>query len=372
MTPSVKDQSASAQQGALAPSQHEEIVLLPDLFVSFHSQEPRFHPKYQQVKQESESWIANLCHYDEKSYKKHVKADFPSFIAMWVHDVEPEDFRTIVDWSNWVFDFDDMFDEGFLQKNPEQAKIQVTNLKNVMSDNGSNPMMTSEDPLLSVFASVWHRLAKRSSEGVRKRFIEASIDYVDGVLRQVEVVASAVRPDEEEYIAMRRRSIGVTPCLVFIEYCYGLDLPDEVAQDAAIQQLQKLAKELVVIQNDAVSFLKELADGIDQNLVAFYGRRGLPPQEAYDRIDILYKARCRQWYLAWADVPQWGEAIDKQVQKYIHSMQALVAANLHWSFRSTRYFGEKTDQVRQTRAITVSSEQLLKNGLAQPRKKSDG
>ena len=71
------------------------------------------------------------------------------------------------------------------------------------------------------------------------------------------------------------------------------------------------------------------ADGIDQNLVAFYGR-GLPPQEAYDKVEMLLKARCRQWYLARADVPQWGETIDKQVQKYIDSMQDLIAGNLHW------------------------------------------
>ena len=72
------------------------------------------------------------------------------------------------------------------------------------------------------------------------------------------------------------------------------------------------------------------ADGLDHNLVAFYGQCGLSPQEAYDKIDILMKDRCRQWYLAWADVPQWGETIDKQVQKYIHAMQDVVTANLHW------------------------------------------
>ena len=55
-----------------------------------------------------------------------------------------------------------VFDEGFLQKNPEQAKIQVTNIKNVMSVDDPSHMMTSEDPLLTVFASVWHRVAKVS------------------------------------------------------------------------------------------------------------------------------------------------------------------------------------------------------------------
>ena len=58
MAPSVKAQSVPAPQGLLKPSQGDETVLLPDLFVSFHAEEPRFHPGYQQVKQESEAWFA--------------------------------------------------------------------------------------------------------------------------------------------------------------------------------------------------------------------------------------------------------------------------------------------------------------------------
>ena len=54
-----------------------------------------------------------------------------------------------------------VFDEGFVQKNPEQAKIQVAHIMNVMNvDDPSH--MTSEDPLLEAFASVWHRVAKVS------------------------------------------------------------------------------------------------------------------------------------------------------------------------------------------------------------------
>ena len=36
-------------------------------------------------------------------------------------------------------------------------------------------------------------------------------------------------------------------------------------------------------------------------------------QEAFDYMGELLKARFREWYLALADLPQWGEAIDMQV-----------------------------------------------------------
>ena len=58
MPTSIKSQSTLAQQGKLMPSGHEENVRFPDLFISFQALEPRFHPRYQQVKEESESWIA--------------------------------------------------------------------------------------------------------------------------------------------------------------------------------------------------------------------------------------------------------------------------------------------------------------------------
>ena len=69
---------------------------------------------------------------------------------------------------------------------------------------------------------------------------------------------------------------------------------------------------------------------MDQNLVALYGHSGMPPQEAYDKIDGLLKTRYREWYLAQADLPQWGEIIDRQVQHYIRAMQDVITANMYW------------------------------------------
>lgn len=38
---------------------------------------------------------------------KHIRADFPYFAAVWTTEAGPDEFRTICDWCNWVFDFDD-------------------------------------------------------------------------------------------------------------------------------------------------------------------------------------------------------------------------------------------------------------------------
>jgi hypothetical protein len=52
-----------------------------------------------------------------------------------------------------------------------------------------------------------------------------------------------------------------------------------------------------------------------------------------------------------AEVPQWGEAVDAQVQTYIRGCQDVVLANLNWSFRSERYFGKGRELARRQRLV---------------------
>ncbi|KAI4189220.1 MAG: hypothetical protein L6R41_001600 [Letrouitia leprolyta] len=326
-----------AHNEELGDSQLDDCVTMPDMFVSFLARKPQINPHYDRVKGESEAWIAELCGYSQKNYQKHIKADFSYFVSIWAREAEPEELRTICDWMNWtidhhqVFDFDDMFDEGCFKDDKEEAARRVASLMRVMESENNDQAISSSagDSLLMVFELVWRRVAER-------RFIQSMVDYMNGVVGQVDTVCSGEQLSEQRFLAMRRQSIGAGPCFALIEYFYHLDLPDE-------------------------------AGDVDQNLIALYGRQGIPPQEAYDRIDILLKERYREWYLAQAELPQWGEVIDEQLQKYIRAMQDVITANMYWSFHTTRYFGKDTDSVRETRVITIPPDQLIKNGLTTPR-----
>lgn len=48
------------------------------------------------------------------------------------------------------------------------------------------------------------------------------------------------------------------------------------------------------------------------------------PQEAFDQMEVLLRARLPGWYLALAELPQWDGAMDVQVQKYVGAAQDLV------------------------------------------------
>lgn len=79
MTTSVKDQSASVQQRELTRSGHEEHLLLPDLFISFMAPEPRLNPRYEEVKQVSESWIAEYVMVKNQTIESWANGSDPDY-----------------------------------------------------------------------------------------------------------------------------------------------------------------------------------------------------------------------------------------------------------------------------------------------------
>lgn len=83
-------------------------------------------------------------------------------------------------------------------------------------------------------------------------------------------------------------------------------------------------------QNDVLSFHKEQSMGVNHNIIHLFRQDGFSQQQAYDQVDKLLRKRYREWYLAHADIPVWGEEVDMQVQLYVKGCQDVVLANLYW------------------------------------------
>ncbi len=113
--------------------------------------------------------------------------------------------------------------------------------------------------------------------------------------------------------------------------------------------------------------------GCPHNLVHLMRHHGLSEQETYDRIQEMIRDRYKQWYLALAKLPVYGEKIDQQVHRYIRGVENIILANATWryaglpspncfvdaagltrlanSFRTQRYYGKHSQQVRETRRV---------------------
>ncbi|KAI0458942.1 isoprenoid synthase domain-containing protein [Xylaria acuta] len=324
------------------PGSERVVVRIPDMFVSFLAEPPRFNPNYSQVKAKSEAWISDFCAFDTRMSSIINKCDFSYFIAIAAPEASLPEYRTLCDWGNWVFPFDDMFDNGELRDKPTTAAMVLQSLMNPMSKFQTWPETYAPGgerlPIVKVHDTVWERIERR-------RFAKAMADYCAGALIQVEDFSAHKILTPEEMLERRQLSAGVSPLFSLVEYAHTLHIPDYVFEHPAIQEIERLGIDFVLM------WLQE--ESVPHNMVAVARMSGLGASEAFDYIGKMLDSRHERWENATRAVPNWGESINQHVDKYIRSVADVVRANLYWSFKSERYLGKDGATVRQTRCVQV-------------------
>lgn len=87
---------------------------------------------------------------------------------------------------------------------------------------------------------------------------------------------------------------------------------------------------LVCRANDIVSFRKDLMLGVDHNFILLQMKQGHSMQVAVDKIGDMLNDCYRRWYLALAELPVWGKAVDREALRFINVCRNLALGTLHW------------------------------------------
>ena len=90
-------------------------------------------------------------------------------------------------------------------------------------------------------------------------------------------------------------------------------------------------------------------------LCIFMVHDGLSLQQAADRVGEMCEQTMGSFIEDKKRVPSWGESIDKDVKLYVNGLHEWVVGSLHWSFMSTRYFGDNGGTVKATRIVELLS-----------------
>ncbi|KAJ2982870.1 hypothetical protein NUW58_g6353 [Xylaria curta] len=325
-------------------------VSLPDLFKGFLVGDPVVNSHYESVRPESEIWLQSAMCLSQKQHERVSYCDFSYFCAVLVPHASRERLRIVSDWGNWIFLFDDMFDEGELTNDPITGRRIINNLLSIMLPNVDR---SSEELVVTAHDSIYKRFGEGSAPRVLERYVRAMSSYCDGALQHVEDYVADRIPAISEMLETRRVSIGVFPMYPLIEFAYNLNIPEEVFLHPTVQTLENLGAEFVMLMNDILSYQKEENENCPFNVVAACRMTGSSAQKAFDDVANLVDVRFKLWDKAVKAMPSWGDDIDAQVQQYIQGIQNIVQANLSWSFRTGRYFGPKAEKIRQSRELEV-------------------
>ncbi|GAW16728.1 hypothetical protein ANO14919_061650 [Xylariales sp. No.14919] len=315
---------------------------------------------------------------DEKTSAKNTSADFCFLASIWAPNADEEALRMLLDWSHWVFHFDDQFDEGHLRDDPVAAQEEIDQTMAIMEE-GAAIYTPEENPIRYVFQTCWQRIVKRASPELQRRYKSQHKRYFDELIVQTQRFAKgeALASDVDTYIHMRRGTIGAYPAITVTQYCEGINLPESVFQHDSLQECMRVSADLVILVNDVLSYRKDLASapfceksrvnplfnrltfsqelGVDYNLIALLSKQDMSVQQSVDKIGAMIDGCYKRWYTALAEIPSYGEEIDCQVLLFVDLCRVHALGNLHWSFMTGRYLGPEGHDVHKTRIMYLPS-----------------
>lgn len=299
---------------------------------------------------------------NDKAFARHQKGQLPLLAAGFVPEADANGYRIVCDFMEWVFYFDDVFDEGSLREDPAAARDELEAHLAIHEDD--HPDIPAEDhPVRHMYQTLWRKIQAVSSPGAQARYIQGMRHYFEGCMVQVDSYYWHTRGYSATTFDMfwrgRTHSVGCRPCQALLEPLHNITLPDHVWSHPMIKEAEDTATVITFLHNDILSYRKEQAEpeAVPHNTIHVLRReRGYTLQEAFDFAGDLLKQAFQRWFWTQQHLPSWGEHVDIQVQRYLEGLLDQAKANLHWSFASGRYFGKDSESARKTMALEMPLE----------------
>ena len=160
---------------------------------------------------------------DDKSFARHRKAQVTLLAAGFVPDADANGFRIMCDFMEWVFYFDDLFDEGSLRGDPAAAREEVEAYLEMHNERRSD--ISQEDhPVRYMYQALWRKIRKIASPGAQARYIQGMRHYFEGCIVQVDAYYWHMRgyapPTFDMFRRARAHSVGCRPCQALLEYAH--------------------------------------------------------------------------------------------------------------------------------------------------------
>ncbi|KZS87845.1 terpenoid synthase [Sistotremastrum niveocremeum HHB9708] len=209
--------------------------------------------------------------------------------------------------------------------------------------------------------SFWSWALSISSPSASKRYISSLETYIDSVVVEASDRSSHRLRTTEEYLSLRRLTIGVRPCfdLIFFNTNIDLDLPEikDSLNHPMVVSLVDIAVDMIILTNDILSYNVEHSRNEDaHNIITVTIReRRCSIQQALDHVGEWYHRLQQQFLVLFNDLSSLSTSIhlEPEIKEFIQGIGNFITGNIAWHFETERYFGKHGLEVQNHKTITL-------------------
>ncbi|TCD64044.1 terpene cyclase [Steccherinum ochraceum] len=320
--------------------------ILPDL-VGHCTYPLHLNPNWFAVSRQSEQWLLKEANFSDKKRQVFLGLKAGELTSACYPNADPYFLQVTADFMGYLFTLDDWSDEFGEDDTYGMADCVMNALR--------DPLGFQTDKAAGILAKdFFGRYIAEGGTGCIQRFVHTMDLFFKAVAQQARDRRDNITPDQESYIEVRRDTSGCKPCFALIEFCAGIDLPEAVVSHPVIQSMEEATNDLITWSNDIFSYNVEQARGDTHNMISvFMETQGMDLQGAVDTVGELCRASIERFEAGRKELPSWGPVIDRDVEIYIQGLQDWIVGSLHWSFDTTRYFGQDGAAVKKHRIVRL-------------------
>lgn len=201
----------------------------------------------------------------EAGMREYVSWDLPQAAARTYPYASADDLVMLMNWFSLAFLFDDQFDVGADDRADRVAEVVRELIMIPFRPPGAAPDVTC--PITSAWSEVWAWLSDGMSETWCNRFAGSWGRFLAAHTSEVRLSAGGTVLGRDDYLALRRRTVGIHHSIDAAERSRRFEVPAQVQAHVLMRDMRVAAADAIACMNDVHSLEREERRGDAHNLV---------------------------------------------------------------------------------------------------------
>ncbi|WP_433240964.1 4-epi-cubebol synthase [Streptosporangium sp. CA-135522] len=290
-------------------------------------------PYVEQVNTETLKWLVESGMLDDaEAVERYRQAKYGWLSARTYPYAEHHTLRLVTDWCVWLFAFDDAFCES--DRRAAEIARALPQFYAVLEDLEEGQEL--DDAFARSLLEIKGRIASYGDPDQLDRWRGVTKDYLFAQVWEAANREDEVVPPLEDYLFMRRRTGAMLTVFALIDVASGRRLTSDEWRHPAVRAITESANDVVVWDNDLISYAKESDGGnARNNLVNVLARhRHYSRQQAMEEIGEMRNRAIADMVAVRPSLEALGS---EAVLAYVRGLEFWISGSVDYSLTSSRY-----------------------------------